>query len=216
MWIFSAFLIDFIIFLTFVAEMKKKCKHRIAILASGSGTNTENLMKYFANDPCISISLVMSNKADALVLERARKFNVPAFAFNKADLYQNKSVFDVLKAHEIDFIVLAGFLWKIPDDLLQAYPKKIVNIHPALLPKYGGPNMYGDRVHKAVKEYGEKHTGISIHYVNEHYDEGELIFQATCDIDPEKESIEEIAAKVHQLEYIHYPEVIKKILDQRE
>ena len=192
--------------------MKKNKSHQIAVFASGSGTNAEMLIRNFQSHESIEVALVLSNKAEAGVLKRAHKLNVPAIVFNRADLYDNKSVMDVLTAYSISFIVLAGFLWKIPDYLLVAFPKSIINIHPALLPAYGGKNMYGNRVHQAVKDNAENETGISIHYVNENYDEGAIIFQAKCAIDPVHDSVDDIAEKVHKLEYEHYPKIVERLL----
>ena len=184
---------------------------KIAIFASGSGSNAENIAKYFQNHPEISVATILSNKRDAYVLERAKTLEIESFVFSKEDFYQSKKVRDYLATHEIDFIVLAGFLWLIPSYLIQAYPEGILNIHPALLPKYGGKGMYGMNVHKAVVEAGEQQSGISIHLVNERYDEGSIVFQATCDVE-ESDTAEQLAEKVHQLEYKHFPRIIEQIL----
>ncbi len=145
----------------------------IAIFASGSGTNAENIIKYFANDEIVNIALIISNKKDAFVHERVKSYGIESVTFSKNDFETTDKVLDILKEREIDFIVLAGFLLKVPENLINAYPDGIINIHPALLPKYGGKGgMYGDNVHKAVVENGEKESGITIHYVNENYDEG--------------------------------------------
>ncbi len=183
---------------------------KIAILASGSGTNAERIIKHFSDHPEGRVTLVMSNNPDAYVLERARMLNVPAEVFNKKELKEGE-VLTRLNEEEIDLVVLAGFLWLIPPALVQAFPDKIVNIHPALLPKYGGKGMYGDHVHQAVKESGDKETGITIHLVNECYDEGNILLQAHCAVDPE-DSPQDIAKKVHVLEYQYYPEVIESML----
>jgi phosphoribosylglycinamide formyltransferase-1 len=155
---------------------------RIAIFASGSGSNAQKIIEHFANIDEIEISLVLSNNKNAYVINRATELGVPAYAFNRQMFYESSQVHDILKEISIDFIVLAGFLWLIPFDILRSWPNRIVNIHPALLPKFGGKGMYGDKVHKAVIEAGEKKTGISIHYVNEKYDEGKIIFQESFDI----------------------------------
>jgi len=149
--------------------------HRIAIFASGSGTNARKIMEYFQDHPKISVHLVLSNNPDAYVLTRAHQFNIPTLTFSRQELYQSSHILDILSVQGIDFIVLAGFLWLIPSYILKAYPNQIVNIHPALLPTYGGKGMYGMRVHEAVIAAGEKESGISIHYVNENYDEGQII-----------------------------------------
>ncbi len=167
-------------------------------------------MEYFQNSPKAQISLVASNKADAFVLQRADKFKVPTFTFTKkemdAGILQEK-----LQEEKIDWVVLAGFLLKIPDDLIRAFPDHMVNIHPALLPKYGGKGMYGMHVHEAIKAAGEKETGITIHLVNENYDEGKIIFQASAPLSPE-DTPEDIAQKVHALEHRHFLEVIDSLL----
>ena len=158
-------------------------KHKIAILASGSGSNAENIFNYFSEiKSSIEISLIITNKSDAFVLKRAEKLNIPAVVISGKDMKDESLVTELLKKYEIDFIVLAGYLLKIPDFLIRMYNNKIVNIHPALLPSYGGKGMYGDNVHKAVVEAGEKESGITIHYVNENYDEGKIIFQAKCEV----------------------------------
>jgi len=184
----------------------------IAIFASGSGTNAENIIKYFAGSKTVNIALIVSNKQDAYVHERARNLRIESVTFSKNDFYTTDKVLETLQQKEIDFVVLAGFLLKIPQNLIDAYPNKIVNIHPALLPKYGGKGMYGDNVHKAVVANGEKESGITIHYVNENYDEGAVIFQAKCKV-LDTDSYEDVAKKVHILEYTHFPEIIGKLLD---
>ena len=186
-------------------------KKNIAIFASGSGSNAENIIRYFQKNDSAQVSLVLSNKSDAYVVERAHRLGVPCNVFPKEDWMAGDEILAVLQDSRIDFIVLAGFLVRVPDLLLHAYPNKIINIHPALLPKYGGKGMYGDRVHQAVVAAGEKESGITIHYINEHYDEGNLIFQATCPVLP-TDSPDDVAQKVHVLEYEHYPLVIEKLL----
>ncbi len=182
---------------------------KIAIFASGSGSNAENIARYFNNNENLNIKCIYSNKSDAFVLERAKKLNIPTFVFSKHDFYETDIVYDHLKSLQIDLIVLAGFLWLIPVNLTQNFI--IINIHPALLPKYGGKGMYGDKVHKSVVENGEKESGITIHYVNENYDEGAIIFQAKCIVMPE-DTPDDVASKVHALEYEHFPKVIEEIL----
>ena len=183
----------------------------IAIFASGSGTNAQSIAEYFNRTELARVSLIFSNKPEAYVLERARKLNIPSVVFTRKDFYESNSVVDVLREHEIDLIVLAGFLWLIPENLLKSFPRRIINIHPALLPKYGGKGMYGDKVHQAVIHSGDKLTGISIHYVNDHYDEGEIIFQESFEIQPD-DTAESIAQKVHSLEYLHFPRVIEEVV----
>ena len=184
---------------------------KIAILASGSGTNAQNIIEYFREKRTALVSLVLSNSKDAYVLKRAEKLEVPYTVFGRKDFYESDRILNILEEHRIDLIVLAGFLWLIPQNILKAYPDRIVNIHPALLPKYGGKGMYGNKVHKAVLEKGEKESGISIHYVNEKYDEGEIIFQAKCPV-KEADTPESLASRVHELEYRYYPEIINKII----
>jgi phosphoribosylglycinamide formyltransferase-1 len=184
---------------------------RIAILASGSGTNAENIIKYFAETKTAMVSLLMTNKADAFVIERARKLNVPVFVFTAKELRETDLVIEQLKQYHIDYIVLAGFLLMIPEDIIRMYPQKIINIHPALLPKYGGKGMYGNFVHEAVIREKEKESGISIHFVNENYDEGLVIFQAKCAVEP-SDTPDSLAAKIHKLEYRYFPEVIERVI----
>jgi len=183
---------------------------RIAVLASGNGTNAEQLIKHFYFSSVARVTLVLTNNKNAKVLERANRLKVNTVIFDKYDLYESKSV-EVLLKDQADFIVLAGFLWKIPLSLIRAFPNKIINIHPALLPRFGGKGMYGMRVHKAVKESGSDKTGISIHYVNEHYDEGNIIFQTETEVLPE-DSPEVIAEKVHRLEYSHFPRITEDLI----
>lgn len=198
-------------FSLFCALKSRVMKKNIAIFASGSGSNAENIIRYFQKSGSAQVSLVLSNKSDAYVLERAHRLRVPCNVFPKEDWIAGDEILAVLQEARIDFIVLAGFLFRVPDLLLHAYPYKIINIHPALLPKYGGKGMYGDRVHQAVVTAGEKESGITIHYINEHYDEGAIIFQASCPVLP-SDTPEEVANKVHALEYKHYPHVIESLL----
>ena len=185
--------------------------NNIAIFASGSGTNAENIIKYFENHPNISVKLVLSNRSDAFVIERAKNLKVPVKVFNRQEFFDNTVVDKVLDEAEINFIVLAGFLLLIPQRLLDKYPGRIVNIHPALLPKYGGKGMYGMKVHEAIATNKEKESGITIHYVDPVYDNGKIIFQEKFSIEV-GESAEEIAHKVHELEYQFYPKIIEKLL----
>jgi phosphoribosylglycinamide formyltransferase-1 len=183
----------------------------IAIFASGSGSNAQKIAEHFSNHSDIKIELILSNNSNAFVLERAQNLKIQTSVFNRSSFYNSEDVLEVLKANKIDFIVLAGFMWLVPRYLVKAFPNKIVNIHPALLPKFGGKGMFGDHVHKAVAEAGENESGITIHFVNEHYDEGNIIFQAKCPV-LENDSAEMIADKVHQLEYEHYSYVIESVV----
>jgi phosphoribosylglycinamide formyltransferase 1 len=185
--------------------------NNIAIFASGNGTNAENIIKYFENHPNIRVCLVLSNKKDAFVLERAKKLKVNTKVFSKQEFFDSSSVDDILEKHKINFIALAGFLLLIPERLLIRYKGRIVNIHPALLPKYGGTGMYGMRVHEAVSASHEKESGITIHLVDPVYDHGQIIFQEKFKIE-ENETAEQIAHKVHKLEYEFYPKVIEKLI----
>jgi phosphoribosylglycinamide formyltransferase 1 len=184
-------------------------KSRIAIFASGSGTNAEQIMLRFQQHTQIEVALVLSNKSDAFVLERAKKFGVPSKVFTRQQFRETEEVLGWLTENRITHVVLAGFMWLMPENIIRAYPNKIINIHPALLPKYGGKGMYGHHVHEAVKAAGEKETGITIHLVNEHYDEGKILFQATTKLDG-TDTPHTIAGKVHALEYQHYPEQIER------
>lgn len=185
---------------------------KIAIFASGSGSNAENIINYFSENKEISFPFIICNKSEAFVHERAKKLDVPSYTFKKSG-FENGEVLTLLKKEEVDLIVLAGFLLKVPENILKAYPHRIINIHPALLPKYGGKGMYGMNVHEAVVATGEKESGITIHYVNENYDEGQIIFQAKCEVLPD-DSPETVAEKVHALEYKHFPEEIEKIIEK--
>lgn len=182
-------------------------KFRLAIFASGSGTNAERIFAYFKNHDQIEVVLLLSNNPSAYALQRAEKANVKAMVFNRMQL-NGGEVLSWLIENKITHIVLAGFLWLIPDNLIEAFPGKMVNIHPALLPKYGGKGMYGSKVHEAVKAANERETGITIHLVNEHYDKGNILFQGKVAINA-KDSPDQIAAKVHELEYKYYPRVIE-------
>jgi len=181
----------------------------LAVFASGSGSNAENLALYFDGHPEIRVSLMLSNRHDAFVLQRAQRLNIPALSFTKDDFYHSDKVLKILSERRIDRLVLAGFLWLVPDNLLKAFPQRIINIHPALLPRYGGKGMYGRHVHEAVVAGGEKETGITIHLVDAEYDRGEILFQANCPVLPD-DTAESVAAKVHELEYRYFPEVIER------
>ncbi|MDR0893033.1 MAG: phosphoribosylglycinamide formyltransferase [Mediterranea sp.] len=191
-------------------------KRNIALFASGEGTNAENIIRYFGcDDSDVRVSLVVSNKSQAGVLARAGRLGVPCAVFGKEAWADGAEILEALKSYDVDFVVVAGFLLRVPPLLLQAYPHKIINIHPALLPKFGGKGMYGDRVHQAVVAAGETESGITIHYVNEKYDEGAVIFQATCPVLP-TDTPEEVARKVHALEYEHFPRVIGEVVMEAE
>lgn len=183
----------------------------IAIFASGSGTNAENIARYFSNSETIKVAVVLSNNKNAGVHARMEKLNIPSVSFTREEFIEGTAVLAKLAEYDTVLIVLAGFMNKISDTLLKAYPNKIINIHPALLPKHGGKGMYGMHVHEAVVAAGEKESGITIHYINENYDEGAVIFQATCPVLP-TDTPEEVATKVHALEYVHYPHVIEEVL----
>jgi phosphoribosylglycinamide formyltransferase-1 len=185
--------------------------HKIALFASGSGTNVENIAQYFKQHPTVEVSLILSNKKDAYVLERAKNLNIPSVVFNKHQFNETSEIVDRLKAEKIDLVVLAGFLWLIPDSLIAAFPNRIINIHPALLPKYGGKGMYGSKVHEAVVANREKESGITIHFVNREYDKGSIIFQSRVSVLP-NDSADDVAHKVHQLEYNCFPKVIEQLL----
>jgi phosphoribosylglycinamide formyltransferase-1 len=187
--------------------------NNIAIFASGSGTNAENLIHFFRTNAWGRVKLVLTYRPDATVVKRAQNNDIEAVVFDREGLYQRGSVLALLEQKEIDFIVLAGFLWLIPTSILEAFENKIVNIHPALLPKFGGKGMYGRHVHEAVIAAGEKVSGITIHRVNPHYDEGNIIFQATCPVEP-GDTPESLAEKVHVLEYEHFPRVVEQLLKQ--
>lgn len=188
--------------------------YHIAIFASGTGSNAKKIIEYFANHPQIKISLVVSNNPAAKVLQIAAAHKIPSLIIEKEKFFKDNAYVDELKKEGIHFIVLAGFLWKIPQKLLHQFPDKIINIHPALLPKYGGKGMYGDFVHQAVIAAKEKQSGITIHLVDEQYDHGKTIFQATCDV-AENDTPETLAQKIHQLEHQYFSEVIEKTIQQK-
>jgi formyltetrahydrofolate-dependent phosphoribosylglycinamide formyltransferase len=184
---------------------------KVAIFASGSGTNAENISRYFYGNQQIEVSLLVSNNPKADVHERMSRLGIPSVTFSRQAFAEGRPVLEKLREYAVDWIVLAGFMNLIPTEILDAYPNRIVNIHPALLPKYGGKGMYGRHVHEAVVAAGEKESGITIHYVNERYDEGPVIFQVSCPVSPE-DTPDDVAAKVHALEYEHYPRVIASLL----
>lgn len=183
----------------------------IAIFASGAGSNAQKIIDHFRNHSSVKISLIVCNKPGAGVLQIATNENIPYLVIEKEQFFRGNAYIDELKSFHIDFIILAGFLWKIPSALIKAYPVKIVNIHPALLPAYGGKGMYGAKVHEAVIAAGEEESGITIHYVDEIYDHGKIIFQAKCDVTP-TDTADSLAQKIHSLEHRHFPVVIEQLL----
>lgn len=183
-------------------------KSRIAIFASGNGSNAEEIIKYFKDHDTISVVLLLSNNPRAFALERAGKHQIKHMVFNREQFADGRLLLETLREAQVTHLVLAGFLWMIPGYLLSEYPDRIVNIHPALLPRYGGKGMYGERVHKAVKAAGDIETGITIHLVNDQYDEGRILFQKKCEISSDH-TPDQIAECVHRLEHAHYPRVIE-------
>ena len=183
---------------------------RLIIFASGSGSNAENIIQFFNQSKTAKVTQVLCNNKDAKVFDRCERLNVPASLIDKDVFIKNDTVLHFLQ-QEADFIILAGFLWKIPEKIVAAFPNKIINIHPALLPKYGGKGMYGMHIHKAVKQHNEVETGITIHYVNENYDEGAIIFQEKTAVSKE-DSPEMIAQKIHLLEQRYFPRVIESVI----
>ena len=192
---------------------KQKNLVKVAIFASGAGSNTQKIIDYFKGKSSVKISLIVCNKKVAGVLDIAAKEKIPSLVIERNKFFEEDNYLPFLKEVGIDFIVLAGFLWKIPTAIINNYPHKIVNIHPALLPKYGGKGMYGQGVHEAVIEAKDTVSGITIHFVDELYDHGNIIFQATCPID-EWDTAESLALKIHQLEYLHYPVVLDEVLEK--
>jgi len=186
---------------------------RIVIFASGSGSNAENLIKFFQNSEHASVIQILTNNPHAKVLDRAKRLGVSAFSFNKTAFTKTEDVLNLLKASQPDLIVLAGFLWKFPENILNHFENKVINIHPALLPKYGGKGMYGMHIHREIVKNNEAETGITIHYVNENYDDGAIIFQAKCEVLP-NDTAEDVAAKIHELEMMHFPKVVEQLLNE--
>lgn len=186
--------------------------NKLAIFASGDGSNAEAIMNYFEEKKSAQVVIILSNRKDAYVLQRAKNHSVPTISFSKGELYESPMKFvELLKEHNIDLIVLAGFMCFVPDQITQQWNGRIVNIHPALLPKFGGQGMYGHNVHKAVVAAGEIESGITIHYVNGKYDDGDIIFQASCPVSP-TDTPQDVAQKVRQLEQEHFPRTIESIL----
>jgi phosphoribosylglycinamide formyltransferase 1 len=184
---------------------------KIVIFASGSGSNAEKIVEYFAENPAVSIELILSNNPKAGVIERARRLHIPVLLFDKKTFFETDKIIQLLDSQGVDLIILAGFLWKISENLILKFPNRIINIHPALLPKYGGKGMWGHHVHESVVANKETESGITIHYVNEYYDEGGIIFQAKCEVFP-NDTPDDVAAKVHALEHQHFARIIKELL----
>lgn len=184
---------------------------RLAILGSGNGTNAQQISEYFAGRNDVKVACIIYNKRDAYIAERARNLGIEAHYFGRADFYENGAVLDYLQEKQIDWIILAGFLWLVPETMLKAYPNRIINIHPALLPKYGGKGMYGHHVHEAVVAAGEQESGITIHIVDHRYDCGTILFQARCSVTPD-DTADTLAAKIHRLEKEHFPRVIDETI----
>lgn len=182
---------------------------KIAIFASGSGSNAERITEYFSSNNHVEVCLFLTNNPAAGVIERGQRLNIPTLIFNKKLFAKTDKIVEILQSEGIDWVILAGFLWLVPSNLTRAFENRMINIHPALLPKYGGKGMWGHHVHEAVVANKEKETGITIHYVNEHYDEGKVIFQAKCDV-TENDTPESVASKIHALEHQYFPEVIYK------
>ena len=186
----------------------------VAIFASGSGSNAENICKYFKNSSDIAVVLIGTNNENADVVKRAKNLEIPLFVFTKSELENFSELQSVLEKSKVDFIVLAGFLLKIPEKMVEIYPDKIINIHPALLPKYGGNGMYGSRVHKAVLENKESESGITIHFVNNKYDAGKILFQKKCAVEKE-DTPKSLANKIHKLEYVFFPKIVAWIIQKK-
>ena len=183
----------------------------IAILASGNGSNAENIARYFMAHPTVNVSLVLTNSQKANALQRARNLGIPCAYFSKEFWQDGEAILHLLQAYQVGFVVLAGFLAKVPNLILQAYPQRMVNIHPSLLPLHGGKGMYGDRVHEDVLRCGDKESGITIHYTSEVYDSGQIVAQYRCEVKPD-DTVDKLATRVHALEYEYYPKVIERLL----
>ena len=181
---------------------------KIAIFASGSGSNAENIVRYFKDSDSVEVTMILTNNPSAGVLERGKRLDIPVVVFSRSNFSKTDTIVDLLKNNDIDWIILAGFLWLIPENLIRTFPDRIINIHPALLPRYGGKGMWGHHVHEAVLSAGEQESGITIHYVNERYDEGKIIFQARCSVTPD-DTPATLGQKIHELEYRHFPETIE-------
>jgi len=188
---------------------------KVAIFASGSGSNAQRIIEYFKGHKDIRVEIILSNNPDSFVHERARNLNVESLVFTRSEFYETEKVLGILQEKEVCFLVLAGFLWLIPEYLLDVYKGKIINIHPALLPKFGGKGMYGMHVHDAVIQSGDQESGITVHNVNKNYDEGQIIFQAKCPVEP-GDTAESLAGKIHQLEYKYFPVVIESVILEKD
>ncbi len=186
---------------------------KLVLFASGNGSNVQRIVEYFSTNPNVEVSMVLTNNPNAGVLKRVQHLRLPSFIFSKDDFYKSNKIIEIVKSINPDLVVLAGFLWLIPADFIKAFPGRIINIHPALLPKYGGKGMYGHHVHEAVIRNREPRSGITIHYVNEKYDDGQIIFQSSFSLKKE-DTPETLAAKIHEQEYEHFPKVIEKLLLQ--
>lgn len=208
--IFGQINAEFCTFYCFMCTRKKKTMKKIAILASGEGTNAAQMVLYFREKQSAEVALVLTNRANAGVCRRMERLQVPLRHVSALEFKEGKAL-AVLHEFHIDFLVLAGFLLKVPDSILQAYPGQIVNIHPALLPKFGGKGMYGSHVHQAVLAAGETESGITIHRIDAQYDQGDILFQATCPVKPD-DTPDTLAARVHQLEYTYYPAVVEAVI----
>jgi phosphoribosylglycinamide formyltransferase-1 len=193
----------------------QKSKIKIAVFASGAGSNAQALITFFRDSELATVALIVCNKPGAGAISIAEKEAVPVLVIEKETFFRGDAYLPNFKKEGIDFIVLAGFLWKIPQLLIDAYPRRIMNLHPALLPKYGGKGMYGQFVHEAVLNAGDLETGITIHYVDEHYDKGDVIFQTACPVLP-GDGPEDIAQRIHRLEHLHYPRVVEEVLQKIE
>ncbi|MBQ9253908.1 MAG: phosphoribosylglycinamide formyltransferase [Bacteroidales bacterium] len=187
---------------------------KIALFASGNGTNVQQITEYFKDSTTIQVDCVVVNRQNIYAIERAKNLNLPCFYFNREDFYSTDKVLNLMLERGIDYIILAGFLWLIPENLLNIYKNKIINIHPALLPNYGGKGMYGHHVHEAVVKNKEKESGITIHFANEKYDSGDIIFQAKCDVAP-TDNADDVAAKIHILEKEYYPKIIESVITKQ-
>ena len=194
-----------------MSNQGSEIKHRLAIFASGAGSNAQKIIDHFRDSASVKIALIVCNKPGAGVINIAEKEGIPILLIEKELFFRGEAYVPQLQSAEVNFIVLAGFLWKVPQALINAYRNKIVNIHPALLPKYGGKGMYGNNVHQAVINAKEKESGITIHYVDEHYDHGDVIFQATCEVN-EDDTAESLSEKIHRLEHEHFPNIIESLL----
>lgn len=194
--------------------LQTKSPKKIVVFASGSGTNAENIILNFQNSDVARVVAVFSNKLSAKVLVRAHNLKIKSLCFDRESFYKTNEVLNILKDINPDLIVLAGFLWLFPSKILKAFPGKVINLHPALLPNFGGTGMYGDHIHQAVIDQKQKETGITIHYVNENYDEGQTIFQTSIPVAPD-DTPASLAEKIHKLEYRHFPQVIKHLLEKQ-